>query len=134
MVPIVLVMHAPLGAAFANCAEHVLGEPQSHLYVFDVAPDADVDLASKQLSEQLIQLPTPGSLVLCDLYGATPFHVAQRAIARAQEQGIDTCLLTGTNLYMVLKALTDPVNNPEALCASVRCGVLRGIVGSDHTE
>ena len=133
MVPIVLVMHAPLGAAFANCAEHVLGEPQSHLYVFDVAPDADVNLASKQLSEQLIQRPTPGSLVLCDLYGATPFNVAQRAIARAQEQGIDTCLLTGTNLYMVLKALTDPVNNPEALCASVRCGVLRGIVGSDHT-
>lgn len=134
MVPIVLVMHAPLGAAFANCAEHVLGEPQPHLYVFDVAPDTDVDMASQQLLEQLIQFPTSGSLVLCDLYGATPFNVAQRAIAQAQKQDIHSCLLTGTNLYMVLKALTDPVNDPEALSASVRCGVLRGIVGTDHIE
>lgn len=134
MVPVVLVMHAPLGSAFSRCAEHVLGEPQPHLHVFDVMADADVDLASQQLAEQLIQLPPPGTLVLCDLYGATPFNVAQRAIALAHEQGVNACLLTGTNLYMVLKALTDPLDDPEALCASVRCGVLRGIVGSESTE
>jgi|SRR5690554_52855 len=133
MVPIVLVMHAPLGSAFANCAEHVLGEPQSRLHVFDIDADADVDTASKQLSDQLLQLPAD-SLVLCDLYGATPFNVAQRAIALAHEQGVHARLLTGTNLYMVLKALTDPVNDPETLCTSVRGGVLRGIVESDHTE
>lgn len=131
MVPVFLVMHEPLGAAFARCAEHVLGEPPSRLNVVDIAPDADVEHASQSLFQQLMQFPSPGSLVLCDLYGATPFNVAQRAMALAHEQGVQTRLLTGTNLYMVLKALTDPAADPDELCASVRRRVLRGIVGSD---
>ncbi len=134
MVPVVLVMHEPLGSAFARCAEHILGETQSRLHVIDIAADADVDVATEHVSQQLIQFSWPGSLVLCDLYGATPFNVAQHAIEQAKKQGAYACMLTGANLYMVLKALTDPATDPDALRASVRGGVLRGIVGSDHTE
>ncbi len=134
MIPVVLVMHEPLGAAFARCAQHVLGEAQSGLHVVDIAADADVDTESHNVSQLLMQFSSPGSLVLCDLYGATPFNVAQRAIALTHEQGGRACLLSGANLYMVLKALTDPATDPEALRTSVRCRVLRGIVGSDYTD
>lgn len=134
MIPVVLVMHEPLGAAFAQCVEHVLGEPQSALHVIDIAADVDVETASEQLARLLMQFPEPGSLILSDLYGATPFNVAQRAITQVHDQGGRACLLSGANLYMVLKALTDPAADPEALRDSVRCRVLRGIVGSDHTE
>lgn len=134
MISVVLVMHEPLGAAFAHCVQHVLGEAQSRLIVVDVAADADVDQEIENLTRLLLDLTEPGSLVLCDLYGATPFNVAQKAIARAQNQGGRASLLSGANLYMILKALTDEAQNPEALRASIRRRVLRGIVGADQTE
>lgn len=134
MLRIVLVMHEPLGSAFARCVEHVLGAPQARLDVLDVAADADVDSTSEALCEQLLKTPSPGSLVLCDLYGATPFNVAKRAVTQARQRGARVCLLTGANLNMVLKALTDPDTDPETLRESVRCGVLRGIVGSNQAD
>lgn len=134
MIAVVLVMHEPLGAAFAHCVQHVLGAPQPRLHVVDITPDADVDQESEHLAQLLVDLTLPGSLVLCDLYGATPFNVAQRAIKRAQTLGGRACLLSGANLYMILKALTDEAEDPEALRVSVRRRVLRGIVGVDQTE
>ena len=131
MARIVLVMHEPLGAAFARCAEHVLGT-QPELCVFDVPPDGDVAKLAHQLGQVLLQAPPSGSLVLCDLYGATPFNVARRAINEVHSHGSRACLLTGANLNMVLKALTDRLADPQALCDSVRRGGVRGIVGSDH--
>lgn len=130
MVRIFLVMHKPLGTALAHCAEHVLGSPQSALHVVDVVPDADVETLSARLSVLLLKAPDSGSLVLCDLYGATPFNVAQRAIALARQQGAKTCLLTGANLNMILKALTDPSADLDVLRDSVRCSAVRGIVDS----
>src|SRR5690625_1767490 len=134
MVPVVLVMHEPLGTAFSQCVEHVLGQPQPKLYVVDIAADADVDQESERLATLLVELTMPGSLILCDLYGATPFNVAQRAIARARERGGRASLLSGANLYMILKALTDQADGPETLQDSVRRRVLRGIVGADYSE
>ena len=130
MARVILVMHEPLGAAFVRCAEHVLGSPQSALYVVDVVPDADVEQLSVHLNELLRNAPESRSLVLCDLYGATPFNVAQRAVERARSQGVKACLLAGANLSMILKALTDPNLDPDALHDRVRLGALRGIVDS----
>lgn len=132
MVSVVLVMHQPLGAAFAQCVKHVLGGQQPGLHVVDIAPDADVDLESARLTQQLLQFGPPGCLVLCDLYGATPFNIAQRAVTQASKQGVQASILSGANLYMVLKALTDPVADPHELGARVRARILRGIVGSDN--
>lgn len=134
MIPVILVMHEPLATAFAHCVEHVLGEPQARLHVVDIAADVDVDQASDDLTRLLLRFQPRGSLILCDLYGATPFNIAQRAIAQANATGVPVSLLSGANLYMVLKALTDSASDPESLRTSVRRRVLRGIVGSDHTE
>lgn len=133
MVPIVLVMHAPLAAAFAQCAEHVLGGTGSRLHVVDITPDADVEQESDRLSRMLMQFQPSGSLVLCDLYGATPCNIARRAVVHANEHGVPACMLTGANLYMVLKALTDPADSPDELCADIRARILRGIVGPENT-
>lgn len=134
MVPVVLVMHQPLGDAFAQCARHVLGGELPHLHVVDIAPDADIDRVCDGLVQQLMGYTPQGALVLCDLYGATPFNIAQRAVQRVRKHGVSAAILSGANLYMVLKALTDPVADPESLRDSVRARVLRGIVGSDSTD
>jgi PTS system ascorbate-specific IIA component len=132
MAGIVLVMHKPLGAAFAACAEHVLGH-EARLSVFDVAADADPEAEVTRLA-RLLGSQGEATLVLCDIYGATPFNIAKRAIRLASMQGIDAHLITGTNLCMVLKALTEQQENPDKLSESVRQGALRGIVNADQAQ
>jgi len=133
MTRIALVMHEPLGAAFAACARHVLGaEPD--LTVFDIAPDADPRAEAARMLEWIRghRDSRDPVLVLCDLYGATPFNIATEALRRAAALGVDGHLLTGTNACMVLKALTDQQEDPDTFSEKVRQGALRGIVNADQ--
>jgi PTS system mannose-specific IIA component len=131
MARIVLVMHEPLGAAFDACAEHILGK-KPQLTVFDVAADADPDELSVRLARTLLDEAKQPTLILCDIFGATPFNIAKRALKLATERGMVAHLITGTNLCMVLKALTEQQENPEQLSKTVRLGALRGIVNADE--
>lgn len=127
---VALIMHDPLGAAFRACAAHVLGRPPQ-LEIFDIAPD---DEPAAQVSRVLdwvrsgsLRVPV---LLLCDLYGATPFNIATDVQRQARAQGYVVHLLTGTNACMVLKALTDQQEDPETFAEQVRKGALRGIVST----
>lgn len=133
MTRIVLVMHEPLGAGFAACAEHVLGQTPA-LTVFDVASDGQPSVLIPKLTQELLRDPDQATLVLCDIFGATPFNIAKQALKLASQQGLTAHLITGTNLCMVLKALTDQQENPDKLSESVRLGALRGIVNADQAN
>ena len=120
-------MHEPLGRAFAECAAHVLGrEPQ--LEVIDVVADENTDVAVEQLGRMLAQTNDGPVLVLSDIFGATPFNIARKALAQAEQQGVQGHLVTGTNLCMVLKALTANQDDPEKFSATIRQAAVRGIV------
>jgi len=128
---IVLVMHAPLGSAFAACARHVLG-PQARLTVVDVAADAATEPAVAQLAREWLRLPAEDELlVLSDIYGATPFNIAVAALRQIKQEGRVAHLITGTNLCMVLKALTESQQHPQRFAERVRLGAVRGIVDAD---
>lgn len=131
MVRIVLVMHEPMGAAFSACAEHVLGM-QPDLTVFDVPPEGTPETLTPQLLNILMQHPKDETLVLCDLYGATPFNIAVQSVKQVMALGQVAHLITGTNVCMVLKALTDQSKEPDKLADRVRQGALRGIVSADE--
>ena len=100
--------------------------------VFDIAPDADPPAQTARILDWMrARGPAEPVLILCDLYGATPFNIAAQALRRALEEGYVAHLLTGTNACMVLKALTDQQENPESLGERVRQGALRGIVNAE---
>lgn len=130
MVRLVLVMHAPLGSSFADCATHILGH-EPDMLVFDVQADDPPDESADRLERLLQAHRADGALILCDIYGATPFNIASKAVRSLTAQGMDIALVTGTNLCMVLKALTDNQDNPEVLSEKVRQGALKGIVHAD---
>lgn len=127
MTRLALIMHEPLASAFAACAQHVLGQEPA-LHICDIAADECPDLAVERCLQQLQQEPEVATLILCDLYGATPFNVARRVQHALQSQGESVHLLTGTNMCMVLKALTERRQNPERLSQDVIRGAMRGIV------
>lgn len=119
-------MHEPLASAFANCAQHVLGA-MPDIDVIDIKPDVDVEHKTEQLLNHLIN-HKQGALVLCDLVGATPYNIAKSAVHLAQQQGCTTSMLTGANLNMVIKAITDQTENPYQLRDEVCARALHGIM------
>ncbi len=131
MARIVLVMHAPLASAFAQCAKHVLGS-EPDLVAFDVKPEESPEELTAALARLLTEARQEGVLVLCDIFGATPFNIAQKALKLVGEQGTRGFMVTGTNLCMVLKALSDQEKCPDELSESVRLGALKGIVVADQ--
>lgn len=131
MTRIALVMHEPLGQAFASCARHVFGD-DPELFVFDVPADADPDECVIALTKALKHDgQTEPVLMLCDIFGATPFNIANRARKLVAECGVNVHLIAGTNLCMVLKAVTERQENPDQLAEQVRVGALRGVVDAD---
>lgn len=133
MSQVILVMHEPLGAAFKLCAQHVLGNA-TDLTVFDIAADADTVSVTAALLDQLQQGVGKNALVLCDIYGATPFNIAQQAVKQANDAGLNAHLLTGANLCMVLKALTSCRSDLDQLSEVVRLRALMGIVDADPLD
>lgn len=127
MAKIVLVMHEPLGGAFSECAAHVLGRDPS-LAVFDVMADENPDAVIARLTRTLVEHSDGEVIILSDIFGATPFNIARKALAQAAQQGIEGHLVTGTNLCMVLKALTANREDPEKLSETLRQAAVRGIV------
>ena len=91
---ILLIAHAPLAQALAQCAAHVFPDSGEHVQALDVAANADPVNA---LHEAQALLQTSGCnpvLVLSDVFGATPHNIAQE-LAR---QRASTRLVAGVNL------------------------------------
>jgi len=128
---IALIAHAPLASAWASCATHILGAP-AQLDCVDIAPDMDSDATVAALMQQLRpDAQHNGLLILSDVFGATPFNIARRVVQQLQTQGQAAVLLSGTNLCMLLKALTLPEDNVRLLAGQVLQSGRKGMVQAE---
>ena len=123
---IVLVMHEPLASAFASCAHHVMGA-MPDIDVVDILADENVETKTQELAQQFLK-HKQGVLVLCDLVGATPYNIAKAAVEQAQQQGCAASMITGANLNMVIKAITDTTPDPYKLRDEVCSRAIHGIM------
>lgn len=129
---IVIVVHAPLGAALKNCASHVLGDIEGLVAVHDIqADDMPDNLAPLVLRDILRSDQGAGVLVLTDLIGATPANIAKRAVADAQAQGIQCCVLAGINTPMLLRALSYCQLPLAKMCEKAQEGGVEGVLRVD---
>lgn len=128
---VVLVAHEPLASAWRDCAEHVLGR-KPEVECVDVSADVDTEVMYRQLLERLSHPVREGSedgvLVLCDVFGATPFNIARRVVQQLNLEGGKAALLTGTNLCMVLKSLTTSSEGLSVLAEQVLQAGRKGVV------
>lgn len=126
-----LVMHSPLGAAFNDCAKHILGS-EPNLKFFDIQPNSDPVAEADKIHDWVLAADTSQPvIILSDLFGATPFNIATRAHALAQQDGYQVEIFTGANMCMLLKALTETSDSTEALIEKIYQGAQRGIVKID---
>ena len=69
------------------------------------------------------QLNTEGTLVLVDVFGATPCNIANKLLASGQ-----TKLITGVNLPMLLRAVSYRHEALDALVPRAMSGATQGII------
>lgn len=129
MLRLVLVMHKPLASAFAECARHILASAPD-LVLFEIDAADSPEQRQRELEQLLLSQPGTGTVVLCDVYGATPFNIARKAVETARNRGFEADLITGANLCMVLKSLTHSRDNLQQFSQSVRRSASQGIVSA----
>ena len=122
---ILLIAHAPLANALRQCALHVFPDCGSTVMAVDVQPNLSPEetLATARIAmDQLVQPEhVKGVLVLADIFGATPSNVAQKLV-----DGVNSRLITGVNLPMLLRAVS---YRHEALDTLVSRAVVGGTQG-----
>lgn len=97
---ILLIAHAPLGQALYACAEHVFADCRDYVSVLDVLADESPEHTLERANVLLNNSGAARTLVMADVFGATPSNVAQRLVEGSAAQ-----LLVGVNLPMLLRAI-----------------------------
>ena len=118
---ILIIAHAPLAHALRECALHVFPDCGDSVAALDIQPRQPPEESLAQARIMLQQLGADSTLVLTDVFGATPCNVAQRVV-----DGVRSRLVTGVNLPMLLRAVS---YRHEPLDAVVTRAVVGGTQG-----
>lgn len=97
---ILIIAHAPLASALRECVLHVYPETANGVLALDVLPNASTEATRAAAQALLQQLGAPNTLVLTDVFGATPCNVAQKVV-----DGVHSKLVAGVNLPMLLRTV-----------------------------
>lgn len=120
---ILIIAHAPLATALRQCVLHVFPDGAIDVAAVDVQPNVPPEetLASATLAMAL--LDTAQTLVLTDIFGATPCNVALKLV-----DGLNSKLIAGVNLPMLLRAVTYRRESLDALVARALAGGTQGVM------
>ncbi len=120
---ILIIAHAPLASALRQCVLHVFAEGASGVAAYDVQPNIPPEETLAGAAQAMALLGTAQTLVLTDVFGATPCNVAQKLV-----DGLDARLVAGVNLPMLLRSLTYRREPLDALVARALAGGTQGIM------
>ena len=119
---LLLIAHAPLATALKQVAEHTFPHCSLQLSVLDVTPDMSADDVESQARALIVASGHVQTLVLTDVYGATPTNAALRL------QGEQVKVLTGVNVPMLWRSLCYAGEGLDALLQRASQGGTQGIL------
>lgn len=123
MIGILIIAHAPLAQALRECALHVFPDCASGVQALDVTADEAPETTLALARAAMAALSTPEVLLLSDVLGATPCNVAQKL-----NDGVQTRLVAGVNLPMLLRSVCYRHESLDAVCARALAGGTQGIM------
>ena len=123
MTGLLLIAHAPLASALRSAALHAFPDASAALGAFDVLPDATVEFTLTGAATALAALGTADTLILTDVFGATPCNVAQRL-----GDGTQVRVIAGVNVPMLWRSLSYAKEPLEAVVMRAMAGATQGIM------
>lgn len=118
-----IIAHAPLAHALRECALHVFPDCWQDVLALDVPPHEPPETTLSAARALMAQQGESPVLVLTDLFGATPCNVAQRLV-----DGVQSRLVAGVNLPMLLRAVSYLGEPLDALVARALVGGTQGVM------
>ena len=118
-----IIAHAPLASALRQCVLHVFPDGEVGVAAFDVQPNVSPEETLAGAAQALARLNAPQTLVLTDVFGATPCNVAQKLV-----DGLNSKLIAGVNLPMLLRTVTYRRESLDALVARALAGGTQGVM------
>jgi len=127
MAGILIVAHAPLASALRDCLTHIYCGLPARIGAIDVLPDTDPAAIAEVARAEVDRLKEGnGTLVLADLYGATPANIASQLALLP-----DVRVLAGVNLPMLLRAVCYRHTPLDLLVEKTLAGAVNGIQSVD---
>ncbi|MDZ7864690.1 PTS fructose transporter subunit IIA [Acidovorax sp.] len=120
---ILIIAHAPLAHALRECVLHVFADCGDSVAALDVQPNERPEETLAQAQILLEQLGADSTLVLTDVFGATPCNVAQRLV-----DGVRSRLVTGVNLPMLLRAVSYRAEPLDSVVTRAVVGGTQGVM------
>jgi PTS system ascorbate-specific IIA component len=120
---LLIIAHAPLATALRKCVLHVFPDAGSTVAALDVMPNVPPEESLAQARILLSQLGTRHTLVVTDVFGATPCNVASKLV-----DGVRSRLIAGANLPMLLRAMSYRSESLDALVARAVAGGTQGVI------
>lgn len=120
---IFIIAHAPLASALRQCVMHVFPDSAEAVAALDVQPNVPPEESLAQARALMRQMRLPQTLVVADVFGATPCNVAQKLI-----DGINSKLITGVNLPMLLRTVSYRHESLDALISRAMIGATQGVI------
>ena len=120
---IFIIAHAPLASALRQCVLHVFPDNPAGVVALDVQPNLPPEETLAQASILFKHMGTSHALVLTDVFGATPCNVAQKLV-----DGVNSKLLAGINLPMLLRTVSYRHEPLDALIVRALAGGTQGVM------
>ena len=120
---IFIIAHAPLASALRQCVLHVFPDNPAGVVALDVQPNMPPEETLAQARILFKHMGTSHALVLTDVFGATPCNVAQNVV-----DGVNSKLIAGINLPMLLRAVSYRHEPLDALVVRALAGGTQGVM------
>ena len=124
---IILITHAPTASAFREALESMrFPYDKNTLFYFDIHNATNPKEMTENIHQRIQHYKGQSILILTDLIGSTPFHIAKQVSAKQTTKAVR--LVTGINLPMLLKAINYQLLSAEELSMKVLMGATESIV------
>ena len=128
MIGILLLTHAPLGAAFIDAATHVFRARPERMEAIDVRADQDTNEVNALAREAIRRLDDgSGVLVITDVMGGTPSNCTLKLCEPGHIE-----VIAGISLPMLLRALTYRNDTIDVVVEMALAGGQGGAVRVDN--
>ena len=123
MTGLFIIAHAPLASALRTTALHAFPEAAQDLGVYDVPADASADQALAEAALRLAALGASETLILTDVFGATPCNLARQL---AEQAGVR--VVAGVNVPMLWRALNYRQKPLDEMVTLALAGAAQGVM------